>query len=112
VEPQRTTAATPYAERPDAGVSLDLARARGRAEAERFERRLREREGRTREELLGHRLLAADDPAQAIDLATAGGGDAQLRRQLETLREFHAAVVRSRGWRLLQALRRPFGRAW
>jgi hypothetical protein len=112
VEPQRTTATTPYAERPDAGVGLDLARAQGRAEGERFDRRLREREGRAREELLGQRLLAADDPLQATDLAPVAGGDAQLRRQLESLREFHAAVVRSRSWRLLQALRRPFGRAW
>ncbi len=36
----------------------------------------------------------------------------QIERQLELFHEFHRALSRSRAWRLVQALRRPFGRDW
>ncbi|HUP22824.1 MAG TPA: hypothetical protein VNB06_07775 [Thermoanaerobaculia bacterium] len=37
---------------------------------------------------------------------------ARLRRRLEELAEFRAAVLRSRAWRTIQSVRRIFGRAW
>lgn len=36
----------------------------------------------------------------------------RLACELEIVRAFQERVFRSRGWRVLQALRRPFGRAW
>lgn len=95
----------------------DLGEARnlGRLEAEAFDRRLREAEARDREVRLA-RLAASTDREE--EASWSGGGDGspyevwQLRRDVERLAGFHQAVLHSRAWRLLQALRRPFGRAW
>jgi hypothetical protein len=103
-------AAAPSDPRPAADDRGEQARALGRAQGELFDSRLREREGRQREELLLSRLQAGDESDDAP--LPEGGDAAQLRRQVERLSEFHTAVVRSRSWRVMQALRRPFGRAW
>ena len=93
---------------------LTQARRHGRVEAQAFDLRLRSREGREREERLAR--LAAD----RTDLSAVGGhasqGDSvlvdRLQREVAQLAYFQRAVIRSRGWRFVQMLRRPFGRAW
>lgn len=47
-------------------------------------------------------------PAGDIDRAELEG----LRAQVSEFRSFYFAVIHSRGWKLMQALRRTFGRAW
>jgi hypothetical protein len=37
---------------------------------------------------------------------------ARLRSQVEALASFQAAVLRSKPWRVIQSVRRLFGRAW
>lgn len=95
---------------------LAPARQAGRLEGERFDARLRRRERREREDCLTRRvwLRDADDEDAAVSLAggTTSGEVWRLQQRVDELAAFHAAVLRSRSWRLLQALRRPFGRAW
>ena len=71
---------------------LEEARRMGRAEGEAFESLLREAERSARKELV---VSPPDLP-----------GD------LRQLAEFHHAVINSRSWRVLQAVRGIFGRAW
>jgi hypothetical protein len=93
---------------------LAEARRLGRLEAERFDLALREAERREREERLSRLALAAEEDDGGWD--GAGGGSSavvqRLERDVERLAAFHNAVVRSKSWRLIQAARRPFGRAW
>jgi hypothetical protein len=86
----------------------------GRLEAERYDRKLREREGREREERLARLSFGADGAHDAAAPLPSGNSSTLWRLQQENSRlvEFHRAVVRSKAWRLVQALRRPFGRAW
>jgi hypothetical protein len=92
---------------PDALVEARLA---GSRQAEAFDQSLRKREWQEREDRLA---------------GLAGGGDEEpslrhasseqlhhLERQVETLASFHRAVMSSRGWQMLQAMRRLMGRAW
>jgi hypothetical protein len=93
---------------------LDEARHLGRLEAERYDLRLRERESREREERLV-RLAAGAETAGEPEEFVAGGGSSslwRLQQDNDRLAEFHRAVVNSKAWHLVQALRRPFGRAW
>lgn len=87
--------------------ALAAARERGRREALSFAARLAEVEWRERRELLE---LASSR------VASGGAADSarlhRLERELNELNEFRHAVVHSRGWRLLQGLRRLVGRAW
>lgn len=86
----------------------------GRMEAEAFDLRLRASESREREDRLT-RLVAERPDLSAAPMPLAVGDSAlvgRLQREVELLAAFHRAVLHSRGWRLLQALRRPFGRAW
>jgi hypothetical protein len=93
---------------------LTDARSLGRLEAESLDRALREREGREREDRLA-RLAMGAEPAWET-----GGGLAEessgtmwrLQQEIERLTAFHRAVVGSKAWRLIQALRRLAGRAW
>lgn len=91
----------------------EIARARreGRRQAEEFDAALSAVERREREELLTRIAWRAGDL-----LEPAGGASssqlARLERQLEYFSSFHHAVLHSRGWRLLQTLRRLVGRAW
>jgi len=87
----------------------------GELEAKAFDLRLRELESREREDRLT-RLVAERPDLAAVPAMPLGGADVaqveRLQREVAMLAEYQHAVARSRGWRLLQALRRPFGRAW
>jgi hypothetical protein len=106
----------------------------GRLKAERLDAALRSAERRERE-LRFASLVWDGNGAESPGLAAGGGmGDAggvggsagvgghgwdgsaaevwRLRQDVERLAAFHQAVQRSRAWRLVQSLRRPFGRAW
>lgn len=87
----------------------------GRLEAERFDLDLRERERREREDRLTRLASGGDDTvAVAGSIGPRESSELFLRmqRDLEQLSAFHQAVVRSKAWKLIQAVRRPFGRAW
>jgi hypothetical protein len=115
------------------------ARDDGRMEAESFDLRLRALESREREDRLTR--LVADGPGAGVPVATDTSSAAierlqeeirllrqsllaataepaesvvieRLQRQLTVLADFQSALGRSKAWRVLQALRRPFGRAW
>ena len=87
----------------------------GELEARAFDSRLRELESREREDRLT-RLVAERPDLAAAPAPLPAGGDAaeteRLRREVALLAEYQQAVIRSRAWRLIQLLRRPFGRAW
>ena len=86
----------------------------GELEARAFDSHLRARESREREDRLT-RLVAERPDLAAAPAPPSAGGDAEterLRREVALLAEYQQAVVRSRAWRLIQLLRRPFGRAW
>ena len=109
-------AAEPAASEASVGEALAQARRLGRLEAEHFDQRCRDREQRERESRLA--LLALHQAAPLAD-SPAGGRPvastsevARLRSQVEALAAFQTALFRSRSWRALQAMKRPFGRAW
>ena len=112
--PSRLPARAPTAEPEGAEDELARARRLGRLEAEALDRRCRDREQREREARLA--AVALGGGSGVAMLADRGGASpaelARLRSQVESLGAFHASLLRSRSWRLLQALRRPFGRAW
>lgn len=87
----------------------------GELEAKDFDSRLRELESRERQDRLT-RLVAERPDLAAFPAPPPGGADAaqmeRLQREVALLADYHLAVARSKGWRVLQALRRPFGRAW
>ena len=93
--------------------SIEQAQHSGRREAEAFETGLREVEDEQRAKRLS-RLTAAheDDAPDGRSFGSASTEIARLRRQVEILASYRAAVLGSRAWRVIQALRRPFGRAW
>lgn len=94
--------------------TLDAQR-RGELEAKAFDLRLRQLESRDREDRMT-RLVAERPDLAAAPAPLPGGADTvqveQLRRQVAQLAEFQAALFRSKGWRVLQMMRRPFGRSW
>ncbi len=86
----------------------------GELEARAFDLRLRAFESREREDRLT-RLVAERPDLAAVPPLPPSGADAEverLRREVALLAEYQHAVVRSKGWRFVQALRRPLGRAW
>ncbi|HEX5760383.1 MAG TPA: hypothetical protein VF121_14435 [Thermoanaerobaculia bacterium] len=91
---------------------LAEARLAGRLAGERFDATLRDRERREREDGLTRRVWTLPDEAGGGAAGESTGELWRLQREVERLQGFHDAVVRSRPWRLLQAARRPFGRAW
>ncbi len=93
---------------------LEEAREIGRFEAEAFDRRLRDLEQSERAEIL-EQIVSVGLPRGSEDpvVQNIRHHDAvRLQRDLDRLSEFHRTLVTSRSWRLLQLLRRPFGRAW
>ncbi len=87
----------------------------GRLEAESFEAGLREIERRERENLMGRSALASGlfaSPDQDEAPAVTNTEVLRLRREIDRLADFHRTLLHSRSWRLLQALKRPLGRAW
>lgn len=95
---------------------LEEARRLGRLEAERHDLALREREGSEREKRLALLSLGVDEPVwEPPSRSTAAESSStvwRLQQDVERLAAFHRAVVHSKAWRVIQALRRPFGRAW
>lgn len=83
--------------------------AAGRAEAEAFDRRLREIEASEREALLAGAGSGekgrSTDYQPAVDVA-------RLKTRMEELVAFRNAVQESLVWRAAQAVRRMLGRAW
>jgi hypothetical protein len=112
--PSRPAAVEPTAEPEGAEAELAQARRLGRLEAEAVDRRCREHEQREREARLA--AVALGGGSGVAVLVERGGASpaelARLRSQVDSLGAFHASLLRSRSWRLLQALRRPFGRTW
>jgi hypothetical protein len=94
----------------------DLAEARrsGRADGEAFSLALREHELRERQERLTRLAWGAEGEAafSAAEPPPSGPAVMRLEHDMERLAAFHQAVLKSRAWRLVQRLRRPFGRAW
>jgi hypothetical protein len=94
----------------------------GRLKAERLDAALRAAEQRERELCFARLVWDGAEAHPASALASGGGrgdGDGagsaevwRLRQDVERLAAFHLAVQRSRAWRLVQSVRRPFGRAW
>jgi hypothetical protein len=87
----------------------------GKLEAEAYHLRLRRLESREREDRLS-RLVAERPDLAATPMPPSTGSDSalveRLQREVALLAEYQRAVVHSRGWRFVQLLRRPFGRAW
>jgi len=83
--------------------------ATGRAEAEAFDRRLREIEASEREAILAgpgsEEKGRSTDYHPAVDVA-------RLKTRMEELVAFRSAVQESLVWRAAQAARRLLGRAW
>ena len=93
---------------------LTEARRQGRLEAETFDLRLRAIETREREDRFVH-LVAERSDLSTVGTPAARGDTAlieRLKRDIEHLSAFQRAVMRSRGWRLVQLSRSLFGRAW
>lgn len=88
---------------------IEESRHLGRLEGEAFDRALAAVEREERDERLrqlgGERALAEERRDRA-EVAR------RQRREIERLSEWQHTVLSSRGWRLVQSLRRPFGRAW
>lgn len=88
---------------------LAAARERGRREAEALDHRLAAVERGERDDLLaqlgGERSFLQDRSERSEVIW-------RQQREIDRLVEWHRAVTSSRAWRLVQALRRPFGRAW
>ncbi|HET9227263.1 MAG TPA: hypothetical protein VFR31_11395 [Thermoanaerobaculia bacterium] len=87
----------------------------GELEARAFDLRLRQMESHDREDRLT-RLVAERPDLAAVPVPLPGGGDAaqveRLQREVALLADYQQAVLHSKGWKLVQMLRRPFGRAW
>jgi hypothetical protein len=85
----------------------------GRAQAEAFDARLRELEDQERHQRAERLAAGADDGSEAGPGWEAAPTEvARLHSQVEALAAFRAAVLRSRPWRVIQSVRRLFGRAW
>ena len=83
-------------------------------EAETFDLRLRAIEAREREDRFA-RLVAERSDLSAVGTPVGQGDTAtieRLRREVDLLAAFQRSVVHSRGWRLVQTMRRVLGRAW
>ncbi len=87
--------------------------AAGRGQAAAFDAVLRQTEDRERIDRLTRLAAGAEnDPWPADQGESAPTEVARLQRQVEALSQFRAAVLSSRPWRVIQAVRRLFGRAW
>ena len=93
-------------------AAITFARDLGRRQAEAFDLELRQAEGREREE----RLTAAawrprpegDAPGDEVDSVRV----VHLEARISELATYVRAVEDSLPWRLIQGVRRLFGRAW
>jgi hypothetical protein len=92
---------------PGDDLSLSDARALGELQADVLHLRLRLKESLARELRLVERTTKAEE---ALENALATEHD--LRLQIDRYSAFHRALERSRPWKVLQSIRRIFGRAW
>ncbi len=92
-----------------AGGVATSAEASGEAEAEAFDRRLREVEARERDERLAGKGPQEAGRSTEYQPALDVG---RLKARMEELVAFRHAVQESFVWRAAQAVRRLFGRAW
>ena len=86
---------------------LEQARRLGEAEAELVHLRLSLKESLAREKRLIEGALSAEEALE--DALTT---EHNLRQEVARYADFHAAVQRSRPWRVIQFLRRLVGRQW
>ena len=107
MSPPSRAPSTATAAAPSPAEEIAQARHLGQLEGERYDAELRERE---RAAIAARRDRLAGEVTADPGIGAAEGS--RLQRQVEDLASFQGAVLRSRGWRLLQLLRRPFGRAW
>ena len=91
------------------------ARLAGRREAQLLDLRLRQREAREREDRLGRLVAERSD----LSMAPATRGSIvdsvrieRLERELSEVTSYQSAILRSKGWKMVQSVRRLFGRAW
>jgi hypothetical protein len=83
------------------------------SQAEAFIAALRQSEDSERAERLTRLTAGAEDEAAAAaDAKSAPTEIARLQAQVEMLAQFRTAVLSSKAWSFIQAVRRPFGRAW
>ncbi len=87
-------------------------RAAGRARAAAFDAALRQTEDSERIERLTRLAAGAEEDPWPAGGESAPTEVARLQRQVEALAQFRTAVLSSRPWRVIQAVRRLFGRAW
>jgi hypothetical protein len=90
-----------------ADASISQARQLGEAQAELADLRLRLQESLAREQALLQRTLEAEE-----HLEDALGTEHDLRSQIERYARFHRDISHSRAWRMIQRVRRVFGREW
>jgi hypothetical protein len=96
----------------DDATGIAEARSLGTFSGEDFDSHLRSRERAERAELLTRARDSQPATRQAAGPVYPTEDIAGLKRELELLREFRLTVVRSKGWKVVQALRRLVGRAW
>ena len=97
-----------------AGGAAEKARRLGELEGEAFDRALALAEERERQERLSALVLGGESPL--LDPVAAAAAKphalAEAERRVEELAAFQRALFASKGWRLLQALRKMSGRSW
>ena len=92
---------------------LESSRRLGQLEAEEFDARLREDEGRDWGRNFARFPSGTDDRPESAAVSDDGSPEVlRLQREMEHLAAFHRAVLNSRAWRMIQAIRRVFGRDW
>jgi hypothetical protein len=98
----------------DENDEITEAKHSGELDARAFDLHLRDLESREREDRLTRLVAERPDLTAAPEAPTwpAAAQVDQLHRQVALLTEYQRAVVRSRGWRVVQFLRRLLGRAW
>lgn len=94
--------------------SLAFARRMGELEGAAFEAALSARERAERCERLSRITLGGDeaDLPAGRRRALSWRDRTEIESRLRELAHFHDALLRSRSWKLLQKMRRVFGRAW
>jgi hypothetical protein len=83
-----------------------------RQQAETFEQALRDRERQEREDRLTRLAWGGEESIEPQPRQDSSEQVQHLERQVEILASFHRAVLGSRGWQILQLMRRLMGRAW
>ena len=96
----------------DDATGIAEARSIGTFAGEDFDSHLRSRERAERAELLARARTSEATARQSAGPVYPTEDIAGLRREVELLREFRLTVVRSKGWKVVQALRRLVGRGW